>query len=115
MARISLPTVIHPGTSVNPDNRRNPASGGSGLARRPGWVRQVDQALEQVAQRLRVAAVGGDAGRFVLVWVHPDPVHVMPSVVRELGEERPLSPAVALTERVQRVDIAEELRQPADE
>ena len=39
----------------------------------------------------------------------------MPGVVRELGEERPLGPAVALPERVQGVDVSEKLRQPGNE
>ena len=34
----------------------------------------------------------------------------MPGVVGELGEERPLGAAVALAERVQGVDVSEELR-----
>jgi hypothetical protein len=39
----------------------------------------------------------------------------MPGVMRELREERPLGPAVALPERVQGVDVSEKLRQPGNE
>ena len=39
----------------------------------------------------------------------------MPGVMGELGEERPLGPAVALAERVQGVDVSEEPGQGGDE
>lgn len=47
--------------------------------------------------------------------VAPAKFDVVTGVVSELGEERPLRAAVALPERVQRVDVGEELRDPADE
>jgi len=52
--------------------------------------------------------VGGGAGGRVAVRVHPYPGDVMPGVVGELREERPLGAAVALAERVQGVDVSEE-------
>jgi len=59
--------------------------------------------------------VGGRARRGVDVGVHADPVDVVASVVGELGEERPLGTSVAFAERVQGVNVGEELRNPADE
>jgi len=57
----------------------------------------------------------GGAGGYVAVGVHADPVDVVPGVVGELGEEGPLGAAVTLPERVERVDVGEEFRDPADE
>ena len=38
----------------------------------------------------------------------------MPGIMGELGEERPLGPAVALPEWVQSVDVGKEIRQLTD-
>lgn len=54
---------------------------GSWSPGRSGWVGEVGQAVEHVEQRLQVAAVRGDTGQFVVLWVHPDPVDVMACVV----------------------------------
>ena len=59
--------------------------------------------------------VAGGAGGHVAVGVHADPGDVMPGIVGELGEERPLGAAVALAERVQGVDVSEEPGQAGDE
>jgi len=59
--------------------------------------------------------VGGCAGGDVLGGVHADPVDVVPGVVGELGEERPLGAAVSFPERVQRVDVGQEVRHARDE
>src|SRR5260370_40486173 len=93
-------------------------SAGGGPAGRPGWscrVGPVNELAEHRAHRGEITAVRGSAGRDVTGWLHADPVDVMPGVVRELGEERPLGPAVALPERVQGVDVSEKLRQPGNE
>ncbi len=78
-------------------------------------MRRVSQLVEHVPERGQVAVVGGGAGGHVAVRVHAHPGDVMPGVMGELGEERPLGAAVALAERVQGVDVGEEPGQPGDE
>ena len=78
-------------------------------------MRQVGQLVEHFPERGQVAVVGGGAGGHVSVRVHAHPGDVMPGVVGELGEERPLGAAVALPERVQGVDVSEEPGQAGDE
>jgi len=71
-------------------------------------VRQVGQLAGHFPQRGQVAVAGGGAGGHVAVKVHAHPGDVMPGVVGELGEERPLGAAVARAERVQGVDVGED-------
>ena len=80
----------------------------AGGAWRPGGVRQVGQLIEHFPERGQIAAKGIGAGGQVTVRVHAYPGDVVPGVVGELGEERPLGAAVALAERVQGVDVSEE-------
>ncbi len=61
----------------------------------------------RLALRSGLGAIGDVTGR-----LHADPADMMPGVMRELREERPLGPAVALPERVQGIDVSEKLRQP---
>lgn len=78
-------------------------------------MRWVDEIVEHRLQRGGIAAVRGHAGSGVPRGIHADPVDVMPGVMGELGDERPLSAAVALPERVQRFEVGQELRQPRAE
>lgn len=59
--------------------------------------------------------MGCGAGGSVSVGVHADPVDVVPGVVGELGEEGALGTAVAFAERVEGVDVGEELCELANE
>ncbi len=59
--------------------------------------------------------MGCGAGGSVSVGVHADPVDVVTGVVGELGKEGALGTAIAFAERVQGVDVGEELRELADE
>jgi hypothetical protein len=78
-------------------------------------VWQINELVEHLLQRSEIAAVCGGAGGDIPRRVHAHPVDVMPGVVRELGEERSLSAAVAFPEWVQGVNVGEEFCQPGDE
>jgi hypothetical protein len=78
-------------------------------------VRQAGQLVEHYPERGQVAAAGGDTGGQVALRVHAYPGDVMPGVMGELGEEGPLSAAVALAERMQGVAVGEEPGQRGDE
>ena len=66
-------------------------------------------------ERTVVADQARLAGRRVLFGGHPRPPEVPGRIAGELAEERPLRPAVALPERVGRVDLPEVVGQPTNE
>ena len=78
-------------------------------------MRWIDELGEHRGERCEVAVVGCGARGSVSVGVHPDPIDVVPGVVGELGEEGTLGTAVAFAERVQGVDVGEEVRELANE
>lgn len=72
---------------------------------------QVGQLIEHLPERLQIAMMGCSARGDVAVRIHTHPVDMMPSVMGELGEERRLHTAVPLAERMQGIDVSEELGQ----
>lgn len=77
-----------------------------------GWF---DETVEHRLQRREFAAVSGDAGGGVLRGIHADPVDVVPGVMGQLGNKRPLPASVSLAEWVQRIDVTQQLGESRDE
>ena len=73
------------------------------------------QQVEQRAHGVVVALVGGLGRGVVLRGIHGGPVDRVARVHGELPEERPLGAAVAVAERVQRVEVGVELGEVVDE
>lgn len=67
------------------------------------------------AQARDVALVRSTGGLDVLRRVHSGPAQQVASVASELGKKRALGTAIALPERVQGVDVAEQLGEPFNE
>lgn len=75
----------------------------------------IDELVEHLAHRSRIAAHDGVGGGNVTVGIEALPVEPVPGLGGELLEEDALGPAIALAKRVDRVDFAQVVRQAVDE
>lgn len=73
-------------------------------------MRKINEVAEHRRHRPEITAVGGRASCIVAVWIHADPVNMVPGIMGELGDERSRRAAVAFSERMHRVHVGEELR-----